>query len=93
MTMRPATDISNGYKKKDKELEESTGIHRILLSPGDVLALSKDARYKWEHGIKEQLYDTIDDRIIVRGTRISVTLRKLKSGATLNDMATFSKTR
>lgn len=58
----------------------------ILLYPGDILSLSGDARYLWEHGIKEQLYDQIDQQIIERGTRISVTLRKLKSG-TIDAMA------
>jgi alkylated DNA repair dioxygenase AlkB len=49
----------------------------ILLRPGDVLALSKEARYQWEHGIEETLVDTYHSELIERKTRISVTLRKL----------------
>jgi alkylated DNA repair dioxygenase AlkB len=50
----------------------------ILLRPGDVLALSKEARYQWKHGIEETLIDTYNGEHIERATRISVTLRKLK---------------
>lgn len=63
-----------------KEIETGNTIN-ILLNPGDILSLSGDARYKWEHGIKEQLFDVIEDQMIERRTRISVTLRKLKPGA------------
>ncbi|KAI8095425.1 hypothetical protein BDF21DRAFT_393743 [Thamnidium elegans] len=64
-----------------KEIATGTIID-ILLNPGDILSLSGESRYQWEHGIKEQLFDTIDDQLIERGTRISVTLRKLKPGST-----------
>ncbi|GAA5803543.1 hypothetical protein EDC94DRAFT_660200 [Helicostylum pulchrum] len=64
-----------------KEIATDTTID-LLLNPGDILSLSGESRYQWEHGIKEQLFDTIDDQVIERGTRISVTLRKLKRGAT-----------
>ncbi|KAG2207491.1 hypothetical protein INT47_004239 [Mucor saturninus] len=63
---------------------------RILLCPGDILSLSRDARFLWEHGIEEQLSDQIDDQTIERGTRISVTLRKLKNPGTIETMATSS---
>ncbi|KAI9499418.1 hypothetical protein BDB00DRAFT_233402 [Zychaea mexicana] len=49
----------------------------VLLRPGDVLALSGEARYQWEHGIEERMVDSIDGELIKRGTRVSVTLRKL----------------
>ncbi|KAI9477787.1 MAG: hypothetical protein EXX96DRAFT_568201 [Benjaminiella poitrasii] len=58
--------------KKDDEK------HDVLLRPGDILALSKEARYDWEHGIEERLFDQVEGDIVERGTRISVTLRKLK---------------
>lgn len=64
-----------------KEVATDTTID-LLLNPGDILSLSGESRYQWEHGIKEQLFDTIDGQVIERGTRISVTLRKLKPGAT-----------
>ncbi|KAF7730244.1 hypothetical protein EC973_002487 [Apophysomyces ossiformis] len=51
----------------------------ILLRPGDILALSGPARYDWEHGIEEQMHDTIDGEWIERNVRVSVTLRKLRA--------------
>ncbi|KAI9022975.1 hypothetical protein CLU79DRAFT_834945 [Phycomyces nitens] len=49
----------------------------VLLNPGDILGLSGPARYDWEHGIKQREYDVVGGERIDRGTRISVTLRKL----------------
>ncbi|OBZ88386.1 Uncharacterized protein P8A3.02c [Choanephora cucurbitarum] len=49
----------------------------VLLRPGDVLALFGEARYKWEHGIEETERDFFEGEWLERGTRISVTLRKL----------------
>ena len=49
----------------------------VLLRPGDVLALSGEARYQWEHGIEEKTRDQIDGEWIERGTRVSITLRKM----------------
>ncbi|KAI9320219.1 hypothetical protein BX666DRAFT_1388582 [Dichotomocladium elegans] len=54
----------------------------ILLRPGDILALSGPARYDWEHGIEERIADEIHGEWIERGTRISVTLRKLAMAST-----------
>ncbi|KAL0080750.1 hypothetical protein J3Q64DRAFT_1827126 [Phycomyces blakesleeanus] len=68
MTMRPVPKVSPA----DPSLEVD-----ILLNPGDILALSGLARYEWEHGIKECEYDVVRGERIERGTRISVTLRKL----------------
>lgn len=55
----------------------SNEIIDILLRPGDVLALSKEARYQWKHGIEETSMDVYHGDLIERGTRISVTLRKM----------------
>ncbi|KAG1149042.1 hypothetical protein G6F37_001539 [Rhizopus arrhizus] len=78
MTMKPANKTSLSYKKGNND--ENSIRHDILLRPGDILALSEDSRYKWEHGIEERLFDEIDGDFIERGTRISVTLRKLREG-------------
>ncbi|KAG0171311.1 hypothetical protein DFQ28_007387 [Apophysomyces sp. BC1034] len=69
MTMRPVKASSI-----DKPLD-------ILLRPGDILSLSGPARYDWEHGIEERMHDIVDEEWIERGTRISVTLRKLRKEA------------
>ncbi|KAL9559935.1 hypothetical protein PS6_000545 [Mucor atramentarius] len=77
MTMRPARKDATSY-----HAENTDDNHKfdILLCPGDVLALSKEARYDWEHGIQSRLVDEIDGQQIERGTRISITLRRLKHG-------------
>ncbi|KAJ8662020.1 hypothetical protein O0I10_002351 [Lichtheimia ornata] len=64
-------------KPVDPATLQQRGAIPILLRPGDVLALSGAARYDWEHGIEERMADEVDGEWIERGTRISVTLRKL----------------
>lgn len=57
---------------------------QILLQSGDLLMLSNEARYNWRHGIdsvKEELYQGLQP--VVRGRRVSITLRKLCSGIVL----------
>ncbi|KAI9276345.1 hypothetical protein BY458DRAFT_505572 [Sporodiniella umbellata] len=76
MTMRPASKTSQSYEKTIYDKDDNR--FDILLRPGDILALSGDARYKWEHGIEEKTADMINGEYIERGTRVSVTLRKLK---------------
>ncbi|KAI8992209.1 hypothetical protein BDB01DRAFT_693990, partial [Pilobolus umbonatus] len=49
----------------------------LLLRPGDVLTLSGEARYLWKHGIEEREVDVFEDQLIQRGTRVSITLRKM----------------
>ncbi|KAI8371659.1 uncharacterized protein BYT42DRAFT_581022 [Radiomyces spectabilis] len=88
MTMRPADKSKVGYSAS-KSGEPSGKVEvPVLLSPGSVMAMSGSARYDWEHGIKEQLVDTYGNITIQRGTRISVTLRKLKPGQSLSEEAT-----
>lgn len=74
--MTPAIEESTSYRQRQ---DDNRLKYDVLLRPGDILALSEDARYKWEHGIHERLFDHIDGEVIERGTRISVTLRKLKA--------------
>lgn len=81
MTMKPAADpqkvMQLGYSaRQPMNTEDPTAID-ILLRPGDILVLSGPARYCWEHGIAEREVDIVGDEIFVRGSRISVTLRKL----------------
>ncbi|ORX84782.1 hypothetical protein K493DRAFT_86752 [Basidiobolus meristosporus CBS 931.73] len=59
---------------------ESVQAKDIYLRPGDVLSLSGTARYDWEHGIPEREYDIVDGVKLERGTRLSVTFRRLIKG-------------
>eukprot|EP00658_Telonema_sp_P-2_P032134 TRINITY_DN23874_c0_g1_i1.p1 TRINITY_DN23874_c0_g1~~TRINITY_DN23874_c0_g1_i1.p1 ORF type:complete len:311 (-),score=47.06 TRINITY_DN23874_c0_g1_i1:327-1259(-) len=50
----------------------------ILLQPGDLLLLSQESRYHWEHAIPEVLQDTWNKQLRPpRAERLSVTLRAL----------------
>lgn len=54
----------------------------ILLQPGDIYVLLREARYKYKHGIAYRSKDTYRDgqggvKTMMRGTRISVTLRRM----------------
>ncbi|ORZ14740.1 hypothetical protein BCR42DRAFT_329640 [Absidia repens] len=86
MTMKPVANpqqamelgYSNGQpQRQQSDKDDHNSALDILLRPGDILILSGPARYLWEHGIAERDTDIVDGEAIVRGTRISVTLRKL----------------
>ncbi|RUS35043.1 hypothetical protein BC938DRAFT_476459 [Jimgerdemannia flammicorona] len=79
MTMRPASEASKvATTYNTNTLTTSTVSIPVLLRPGDVLSLSGPARYDWEHGIEERMFDVLPDgERIQRGTRISVTLRRM----------------
>jgi hypothetical protein len=61
--------------------------YSLRLRPGDIYILSGAARNDWEHGIEGRMEDTVmgeegeGDRTVRRGTRISLTLRRMKEGA------------
>lgn len=50
----------------------------VLLKRRSVAILQGDARYLYKHGIAARKSDKVGDRIIKRGTRISLTYRKIK---------------
>ncbi|KAK4046407.1 hypothetical protein OIV83_006066 [Microbotryomycetes sp. JL201] len=69
------------------EFERQSTVHALLLRPGDVLVLSGEARWQWKHGIAYRHEDTIsedgDTYTLCRRTRMSITLRRLQTGADL----------
>lgn len=48
-----------------------------LLAPKSIVVLKDAARYDWKHGIKARKTDTIEGKRMARGTRISLTFRKV----------------
>ncbi|KAF9973905.1 hypothetical protein BGZ73_002833 [Actinomortierella ambigua] len=50
----------------------------LRLDPGSVLVLEGEARWAWEHGIREQLHDNVDGELVPRRVRVSVTLRRVR---------------
>lgn len=53
-------------------------LYQIFLQEGDILILNESARYDWYHGIESLTEDVVNGKTIVRGQRISITLRKMK---------------
>lgn len=47
----------------------------VLLPRRSLLILQEDARYLWKHGIAKRLKDKIDDVVLTRTKRISITYR------------------
>lgn len=78
MIMTPASEeLKNASSYQIDEIADNEGI-LIHLRPGDVLALTGSARWDWAHGIPAREIDVIHGEQIQRGTRVSITLRKLK---------------
>ena len=53
-----------------------SAIERIWLPARSLLVLEGEARYAWQHGIPCRHTDRVDDAIVPRGTRVSLTLRE-----------------
>jgi alkylated DNA repair dioxygenase AlkB len=49
----------------------------LLVEPGSLVVMTGEARYDWMHGIPARKSDTFGGRIIERGRRVSLTLRKV----------------
>ncbi|KAJ1652709.1 hypothetical protein IWQ61_007012 [Dispira simplex] len=49
----------------------------LWLEPGDVLAMSGEARYEWTHAIPAQKVDQVDGIMRLRSLRVSLTLRRV----------------
>ncbi|KPV76996.1 uncharacterized protein RHOBADRAFT_42209 [Rhodotorula graminis WP1] len=60
--------------------------YALRVRPRDVVVLSGDARWHWSHGIAYRDEDVVADEegepmVLRRGTRMSVTLRRMREGA------------
>jgi alkylated DNA repair dioxygenase AlkB len=50
-------------------------VEALLLERGSLLVLAGDARYKWRHGIRGRKTDTVGEKLLSRGRRVSLTFR------------------
>eukprot|EP01125_Pyxidicula_operculata_P019315 TRINITY_DN6997_c0_g1_i1.p1 TRINITY_DN6997_c0_g1~~TRINITY_DN6997_c0_g1_i1.p1 ORF type:complete len:597 (-),score=136.12 TRINITY_DN6997_c0_g1_i1:303-2093(-) len=63
------------------EFKHPDGDHvELVLPPRSLLILTKQARYCWSHGINPRKTDVIDNKLVDREKRISLTFRKVRTG-------------
>lgn len=67
-------------------------VYTLLLKPRSLLTLTGESRYQWTHGIKPKKTDVVHNQvtntelILQRGTRWSLTLRKVKENCDNKDL-------
>jgi alkylated DNA repair dioxygenase AlkB len=58
--------------------ESATGrVEEMFLAPCSALVIAGEARDKWKHSIPPRPQDTWKDQVISRGTRVSLTFRRM----------------
>jgi hypothetical protein len=62
----------------ENKLVDPSIFYDFLLPVGSLAVMKDDASTKWTHEIRKVKYDTIDDKKIKRGTRISITFRTVR---------------
>eukprot|EP01127_Copromyxa_protea_P020642 TRINITY_DN6927_c0_g1_i1.p1 TRINITY_DN6927_c0_g1~~TRINITY_DN6927_c0_g1_i1.p1 ORF type:complete len:230 (-),score=36.58 TRINITY_DN6927_c0_g1_i1:17-706(-) len=63
--------------KENKEAKEGAHVD-VMLNPGDLYLMHGEARYNYTHGIAQRTFDEWNGEKIMRGERISVTMRWLQ---------------
>lgn len=71
ITVGSGTTIN--FESKDKK-----NMRSIYVKPRSAYIMSGDARNKWLHGIDKKTYDVVNEKMIKRGTRYSLTFRRIK---------------
>jgi alkylated DNA repair dioxygenase AlkB len=56
----------------------------LLLGPGSLLVMRGEARYEWKHGIPARKADSYEGCTILRGRRLSLTLRTVTAPIAVN---------
>ena len=56
---------------------DSGAVEELLVEPRSALVLSGEAREKWKHGIPSRTHDLWHDQVVPRGTRVSLTFRRM----------------
>lgn len=88
--LRPHTDRKDYYKNVIIGISLASGTtmefvqekppylkRKIYLPRRSLYIIKDDARYKWKHGISSRKYDEVNNQIIPRNTRISITFRNV----------------
>ena len=77
LSLSSATTMDFGTKGRADKIS-------VRLQPRDLLVLTGDARYRWTHGIRPRIVDTVETsggerRRLRRGRRVSITFRTISS--------------
>ncbi|WP_372369828.1 alpha-ketoglutarate-dependent dioxygenase AlkB [Candidatus Uabimicrobium sp. HlEnr_7] len=60
---------------KHKETKEKFA---IVLEPGSLVCMKKEARYEWAHGIKKSEVELVSGKQIIRQRRLAITMRTVQ---------------
>ena len=52
----------------------------LWLPPCSLLCMQDEGRYDWEHSIADRKTDVVDDVVVRRSRRVSITFRKVRRG-------------
>jgi alkylated DNA repair protein alkB family protein 8 len=55
--------------------------YSIYVEPNSVYVMSGDARFEWKHSIDANKTDTVNNKVVKRGTRMSLTFRTVNKNA------------
>ncbi|KAI1318941.1 hypothetical protein EDD11_005375 [Mortierella claussenii] len=78
---RPPLDIQSSIDPTSHTHQQRKPSFTVRLQPGSIISMQGPARYAWEHGIQETTQDEVKGELIQRKIRVSVTLRKMRTGA------------
>ncbi len=59
--------------------ENSSCVKHVLLRRGSLCLMVGEARYAWKHGIAHRKHDLVPSGISIRGRRVSLTMRKVRT--------------
>lgn len=68
---------ANSNRTRPAVLGDSYQYYNLVLQPRSALILTDEARYQWQHKIGQRYTEIIDDKVVERTRRVSITLRTL----------------
>jgi alkylated DNA repair dioxygenase AlkB len=70
--------VSLGFRCVMQFTEAATGrVEEVLVEPRSALVFAGEAREKWKHAIPARTQDYWQDQVVERGTRVSLTFRRM----------------
>ena len=73
--------LSSGAVLDFFSVHDEQHCYSVLLPPGAVYCMEREARYKWEHQMQSRMFDFWDGGWVPRQTRVALTFRRLTAEA------------